>query len=291
MDYLKVHESPSARIDYLVTAFKGWPDAGEGASSAIRYLLRKLPGKKCAEIDSEDFYDFTQIRPQTSITRDGTRLVKWPTNELFYWATNEPSKSLMLFLGVEPNLRWKAYSNTVLDVAQSWGVKSVVHLGSLLDAVPHTRDIRVTGSSDKTNLKHMLEEMGVKPSNYQGPTGITSAIMEICAARGIGFTSMWGHTPHYLQAAPNYRVGYSLIYLLSRLVGIPIELDELRAAANTFDQEVEKAVTKDNQIDSYIQKLERSYDEASILTQTEIPQAGDVVKELEEFLKEQKRGN
>ena len=223
MEYLTTHEEPTVRPSYLITAFKGWPDAGEGASSAIRYLLRKLPARKFAEMDSEEFYDFTQVRPQTSITREGVRVVKWPANELFYWAgpesSNEPSESLMFFLGVEPNLKWRTFSRAILDAAESRGVKTVVHVGSLLDAVPHTRAIRITGSSNRGDLKKTLERHNINSSNYQGPTGITSAMMEACTARGINFGTIWGHTPHYLQAAPNHRVGYTLVSNLSRLLG------------------------------------------------------------------------
>jgi len=291
MEYVTIHSVPPIKASYLIAAFKGWPDAGEGASSALRYLFRKLPAKKFAEIDSEEFYDFTQVRPQTSINREGLRTVKWPANELFYWAAKEPSQNLLFFLGVEPNLKWKTFSRVLLDVAEHWGVKTLIHMGSLLDAVPHTRAIRISGSSNGADLRKKLESYSISSSNYQGPTGITSAVMEACTAREISHASIWGHTPHYVQAAPNYRVSYTLISVLSRLLGFPIALDELRSAAETFDQEVEKAVTKDSQISDYIQRLERRYDEAAILTQGDMPQAEEVVKDLEEFLKGQQRRN
>ena len=291
MEYLTIHEAPPAKTSHMIMAFKGWPDAGDGASSAIRYLLRKFSAKKFAELDPEEFYDFTQVRPQTSINREGLRVAKWPANELFYCTSEEPSQNLMFFLGVEPNLKWKTFSRTIIDTAEGWGVETVVHIGSLLDAVPHTRDVRISGSSNLVDFKKTLEGQNIGPSNYQGPTGITSAVMEACTARGINYATIWGHTPHYLQAAPNYRVSYALISHLSRILGFKIALDELQAAATTFDKEVEKAVSKDAQIGAYVQKLEQSYDETVTLVPGDMPRADDVVKELEEFLKGQQRRN
>ena len=291
MEYLTVHEEPPVEAGYLITAFKGWPDAGEGASSAIRYLLRTLPAKKFAELEAEEFYDFTQVRPNTSISREGLRVVKWPANELYYWAADVPSQSLMFFLGVEPNLKWKTYSSSIIDAANGWGVKTVLHLGSLLDAVPHTRSVRITGGSNGAELKRTLEEQSIPSSNYQGPTGITSAIMQACAARGLNYATMWGHTPHYLQAAPNYSVSHALVTTLSRIVGFKVALDELRSAALAFDQEVDKAVNTDPHISAYVRKLEQQYDEAELLTGADMPQPDDVVKELEKFLKERQQGN
>ncbi len=291
MEYLTIHEAPPAKTSHLVMAFKGWPDAGDGASSAIRYLLRKFSAKKFAELDPEEFYDFTQVRPQTSINREGLRVAKWPANELFYCTSEEPSQNLMFFLGVEPNLKWKTFSRTIIDKVETWGVKTVVHIGSLLDAVPHTRDVRISGSSNLVSFKKTLEGQNIGPSNYQGPTGITSAIMEACTASGMNYATIWGHTPHYLQAAPNYRVSYALISHLSRMLGFKIALDELQSAAVTFDKEVEKAVSKDAQIGAYVQKLEQSYDETATLVPGDMPKADDVVRELEEFLKGQQKRN
>ena len=68
-----------------------------------------------------------------------------------------------------------------------------------------------------------------------------------------------------------------------------LELDELRSAARTFDDEVGKAVSRDSQIGSYVQRLEERYDEAAVLTMTEMPKSEELVQELEEFLKNQQR--
>ena len=191
----------------MIIAFGGWADAGESATTAINFMQRQLQAKKFAEIDPEEFYDFTQTRPYTSRTRDGRRRVHWPANEFFYWVGPGPAKGAMTFLGIEPNLRWRTYSRTIMELAKKHGVKKVIHVGALLDAVPHTRDVKLTGASTDRKLQQALEASGVHSSNYQGPTGISSAVMEACANHGMDYLSLWGHTSHYLQAAPNYRIG------------------------------------------------------------------------------------
>ncbi len=289
MDYLRTFEKPTGTATHLVTAFKGWPDAGEGASSAIRYLLRKLQAKKVAEIDPEEFFDFTQIRPMVSINSEGKRIIKWPANELFYAPGKGEAPGLMFFLGMEPHLKWKTFCAAILEGIQGWGVRAVVHVGALLDAVPHTRDVKITGSSSESRVRRKLESQNILPSNYQGPTGIASVMMGACIEKNLSYATIWGHTPHYLQAAPNYRVGYTLVRNLKRFLKFRLNLDELNSAANTFDNEVGKAVTRDNQIGAYVRKLEERYDEAVILTRAEPLGSDDLVKDLEEFLKEQQR--
>ena len=289
MENLVVHETPELRDPPLLMAFGGWPDAGEAATSAIKYLVRKLPAKKFAELNPEEFYDFTQTRPRTVLVAPGERMVHWPANEFFYWRDTEAERDMLLFVGVEPNLKWRTYASLVTDLAARYGVKRVFHIGALLDAVPHTRDIRLTGTSNSPQWRKTMEGMQIVGSNYQGPTGITSAVWEACTRRSMEYASVWGHTPHYLQASPNYKVGYHLLRALRRILDAPLDLEELRHASQTFQEEVEKVVAKDAQVQTYVRRLEEYYDQTFPKQAADMPSPGDVVKDLEEFLKELRR--
>ena len=287
MSYLTIHERPDVELEQLIIAFAGWADAAEAATNTVKYVQRCLGAKKFAEIDPEEFYDFTQTRPTSQRTKDGRRRTRWPANE-FSWAVKPgESKGVLFFLGVEPNLRWRAFSHTIADFAVELGVDTVVHLGALLDAVPHTREVRVTGSATNPDLRKTFENREIRSSNYQGPTGISSVVLEACANQGMDYASMWGHTSHYLQAAPNYRVSLTMAGSLSRLLGIPFDLKDLEAAARMFDEEVAKAIDDDEQIRSYVEKLEGRYDEST--PPPEMPDPSDVVRDLEQYLRSEQR--
>lgn len=287
MRYINRHDQPDRQFEHLIMAFAGWPDAGESATAALQYLMRRLQAAQFAEIDPEEFYDFTQERPRSSRTRDGRRRVRWPANEFSWWAAGE--QGLLFFVGVEPNLKWRTFSETIAGLARELGVKTIIHAGALLDAVPHTREIRLTGSSTLPALQQALDSASIGSSNYQGPTGISTAVMETCVKQGMSYSSLWGHTPHYLHAAPNYRVSYTLARTLSRLLNLPADLSELRTAAENFDREVEQAVRQDDQLAEYVRKLEDRYDESSL--DEGIPDPAEVVRELEQFLRAEQRRN
>jgi predicted ATP-grasp superfamily ATP-dependent carboligase len=282
MSYLTIFQPPEVKTEHLIIAFGGWADAGESATTAIKFLQRNLGARKLAEIDPEEFYDFSHTRPYTSRTRDGRRRIHWPANKFSYWAESDRNKAAITFLGVEPSLRWRTYSRTIVDLAQEHGVKKVLHIGALLDAVPHTREVKFTGVSTDADLQAKLDASGVRSSNYQGPTGISAAVLEACGNQGLDCLSLWGHTPHYLQAAPNYRVGYSLARKLVALLDLSLDLSELQTAADTFDQQVVTAVANDDQLSAYVGKLEGQYDELAI--DAEISDPAELVHELEQFL-------
>jgi proteasome assembly chaperone (PAC2) family protein len=287
MEHLIIHETPDKKLKHMVVVFSGWADAAEGATSAIKFLQRKLKSKKFAEIDPEEFYDFSQTRPYTSRTRDGKRRIHWPANEFSYLTDPRADSGVMVFVGVEPNLKWRTFAKTVATVAKDHGVESVVHIGALLDAVPHTRPVKLSGTASESSLSEFLEGQGIRSSNYQGPTGISSAVMAACVEEGLEYTSIWGHTSHYLQAAPNHRVGSTLLEILLKLLNLPLDLAELKSAAGVFNAEVEKAVAKDDQIASYVTKLEGQYDEA--VAAIEIPDPAELVRDLEKFLRGEQR--
>ncbi len=287
MDHLTIHETPNKKLDSLIIVFSGWADAAEGATSAIKFLQRKLHAKKFADIDPEEFYDFSQTRPYTSRTRDGKRRINWPSNEFSYLTDPSGESGIMVFVGVEPNLKWRTFSKTVAKVARDHGVESVIHIGALLDAVPHTRPVKLSGTTSQPKLDEFLKSQGIRSSNYQGPTGISASVMEACINQGMEYTSIWGHTSHYLQAAPNYQVGSILLQILVKLLNLPLDPTELKSAADTFNVEVAKAVARDEQISSYVAKLEGQYDEA--VAAIEIPDPAELVRDLEQFLRGEQR--
>ena len=288
MEGLIVHDTPEPPLPTMLVAFAGWPDAAESATRALRYVARKLSAKKFAEIDPEEFYDFTVVRPQTRVNSKGQRTIRWPRNDFYYYKPDDASRGLLLYIGTEPNLRWRAFSKIVTTVAQRSGVELVVSLGSLLDAVPHTRDAKVTGRASSPDLAQKVEWLGIQNSGYQGPTGIHTAFMDACSKMGIPHASIWGHCPHYVSTSPNPRISHALLTRLRSLVDLDLDLEELRQAGEAFQQEVSKAIDKQSEVGAYVQRLEQRYDAANE-PETEVPSSEEMVKELEDFLRSQRQ--
>jgi len=273
----------------MIVAFAGWPDAAESATKAVRYLAKKLPAKKFAEIDAEEFYDFTVVRPETTINRQEKRIVSWPANDFYYFTPEDNEQGVILFNGTEPNLRWRAYSRNIATIAERCGVKLVVTLGALLDAVPHTRETKISGRASSEELTQKVEWLGIRNSGYQGPTGIHSAFLAACDENGLSHASIWGHCPHYVSSSPNSVVSLALLTKLRNLVDFDVDMDELREEGVGFEDEVEKAISKEPDVTEYVRRLEQRHDEAKE-SSGDIPSSDDMVKELEEFLKSQRQG-
>ena len=286
---LVVHEPAEISASTMIVAFGGWPDAGESATKAVLHLVHNLKARRFAEIDPEEFYDFTVTRPEVRLDDRGERIIDWPTNDFYLYAPEDESQRLVLYVGTEPNLRWRAFSDVLLSAAEQWGVRFVVSLGVLLDEVPHTREPRVTGRATSPELAQKVEWLGVRNSTYQGPVGIHTAFMDACMKKGLPHASIWGHSPHYVTTSPDPKVRYALLARLCRLVSIDVDLEELRVAGQAFEAEVDQAIAKQPDLTAYVKHLEQRYDAAQAPT-SEIPSPEAMVEELEEFLRSQRRG-
>ena len=226
----------------------------------MKYLVRKLSTRQFASVDPEEFYDFTHVRPISRTNAQGQREASWASNKFYTYDSWEHEQDLLVFMGVEPSLKWRTYANVIVDVAQEHGVRQAIMLGALLDAVPHARAIRITGSSTDQELQERLEGMRVRASGYQGPTGISAAISQEFPNRDIRFGSIWGHSPHYLQVAHYPKVSLALLEKLEETLDRSFGLEELRAAEADFDQQFQQALAKEEQLMAYVRRLERRHD-------------------------------
>jgi proteasome assembly chaperone (PAC2) family protein len=294
MDFLSIHNLPELKEPAMVAAFQGWPDAGEVASGAVRYLVRNLSAVRFAEIAPEEFYDFTENRPHSIQQRPGQRTLRWPSSDFYYWTSPSGGRDLLLFLGREPNLRWGAYSGAVLDLAERCGVTMLVTLGGTYDAVSHHGEVTVSGIASTPRLRHVLEAVGVNFSSYQGPSSIQTALLDAARRRGVPAASLWGHAPHYIQAVPNVKVCHGVLQKLDALVGLSLDLEELQGASRALESRVDEALAGNDELQSYVSRLDAGIvdeppeDLATTMDEeppSEIPSSDVVLRELEEFLK------
>lgn len=277
-------DTPEEPAKHLIVAFRGWPDANEAATESISYLINHLPTRKVADIDPEEFFDFSHYRPITTFLNNQPHLC-WPRNEVFFKKSDNVSPALLFLLGTEPSLKWRTFTEAVVWIAKTYDVESIIHLGSLMDAVPHTRPLRFTGITTDQNLGTKFSDLNINSSNYRGPTGIPAVLRQTSSKHNMQYASFWAHSPHYLQVPPNYFITYGLVRTILQVLGLNIPLDNLKNAALDFEVIIQKAVETDKQLVSLVKRLEENYDVTENLD-AEMPKGSDVVKDLELFLKD-----
>ena len=291
MSYLEVTEVPSLRSPVLVMAFGGWNDAGQAATSAARFLVEGWSAKRFASIDPEEFFDFTSARPKVHLTPDYQRELEWPSNAFFYRADAALTRDFVVLLGTEPHLKWRAFTEAILQVTKQCSATLVMGLGAFLSETPHSRSVPLTGFATDPALAAKLEQLRITPTRYEGPTGIVGTIHDACRREGLSSVSLWAAMPHYLGTTANPKGAAALLRSLDTLFDLGLDLGGLEGVVADFEREVAKAIASSPEMAAYVRELERRSDALSEEEAAagpggaELPSGEILIEELEEFLK------
>src|SRR5919204_2262321 len=295
MDHVAFDREPPRTLTTLVMAFGGWIDAGRAATGAVRHLIRDLGAERVASIDPEEFLVLTQERPEVRLRPDGDREIHWPASEFFAWRPPDGGEGLVLFCGPEPHQRWRTYTKAFLDVAERCGVRRIVSLGALLASAPHTRPIRVTARCTEPAVRALLEAWGIyRVPTYEGPTGISSVVLDAAVRRGIEQVGFMGQAPHYLQDVENPAAIQALVSYTARLLRLNPDMSQFAEAIQEFRTQVDRAVARDRATRDHVRRLEQQYDaeaseERQSLADGEVD-SDKLMREVEDFLRKQREG-
>jgi predicted ATP-grasp superfamily ATP-dependent carboligase len=270
----------------MVCAFQGWNDAGDAASSAVSFLSSALGARRFARIDSEDFYDFQANRPCVRFGAGEKREIAWPTVEIFEAPAPRAPRDLVLVQGVEPSMRWRAFSSHVVDLAEALGVQVVVSLGALLGDVPHTRPVPMTGHASDPAL---MERLGIQGSSYEGPTGIVGVLHHACSEAGLPSVTLWAAVPHYVAAATNPKAALALVRRLEALIGVSVDVSELESSATDYERQVGLAVQSDPDIQAFVERLEQAAESEEEGLTEDVPSGDMLAREFQRFLRQRGR--
>ena len=179
----------------------------------------------------------------------------------------------------------------MLDLVRRSGAALVLTLGALLAEVPHTRPVRLVGGAHDPEL---AAKLGIRPTRYEGPTGIVGVLNTLCREEGVPTASLWANVPHYVSGIENPKAALALVRRVLTLLGAEADLSELVEAAQQFERNLEEVVRQNPKIAEYVRKLEvRPPEEGEAVEPVvapgdELPPSGDLVAEIEQFLRQQR---
>lgn len=280
METLVWEREPSRDLRHpiLVTAWDGLFDVGGAATGAVE-VLRGKDAARVGYIDADEFFDFTERRPNVRLSDDGHRSVEWPHNDIYCLPLDDRDRDLVIMEGVEPHLRWRTFVEAIATVARRFDVKLVVTLGAMVAEVPHTRPPAITGSTTDAGLAELLR---LDRPSYQGPTGVVGALHEHLERIGLPAVSLRASVPHYVAGSPNPKASRALLERFERVTGLPTRWAELDSDARDWEARVDEAMADDDEIVRYVRRLEHDYDARA---QSSLPNADDLAAEFERFLR------
>lgn len=290
MDAVHFDFMPTMRQPYLLLTFAGWSDAAGVATAAGRFLVDHLQAKRFASIDSEEFFSFVLQRPQARYNDAGEREVVWPANEFFVSLQPQLEHDIIICVGVEPHLKWRTFTNLMLEIIKRCDVYQTITLGALWADVLYSAPVPFSGSASEPELAVRLGLRG--GSRYEGPTGMVGVLHDTLRRHSLISASLWANMPYYISAEPNPKGILALGRRGMEIVGLSPVFPELEEEARDFEARVAEAIATDPKVAAHVRELERraARQEPPRLS---LPQEGstsgdDLAAEFERFLREQR---
>lgn len=255
----------------LILGLSGWMDGGEVSTGTVDWLISKLQARCVAEISSEDFFIYSfpgsmevaaLFRPHIEIVDGLIQSIQPQANRIHC----DTETNLLLFSGGEPHLHWERFADALFSLCLRTGVRMIYFVGSYAGMVPHTREPRITTTVSQAELKPILERFGIAFSNYEGPGSFASYMTSRASAQGLQMASIVAEIPSYVQGI-NPKAIESVARKLVGLLGLSLDLDELRSVSDTWETRVNEALQAKSELTEFINKLEEAYDKELFDTQ------------------------
>jgi proteasome assembly chaperone (PAC2) family protein len=281
-----VHNWPTLERPLLVVAMEGWVDAGLAAGTAVASLLAAMPNELLASFDEDELIDFRARRPTLRVVNGVDTELRWSTIRLLT-ATNRTGRDILILTGPEPDMRWHQFVSEVLQLASRLQVELVVGLGAFPAPVPHTRPVRLVGTSTEAEL---AAQVGFLPAGVDVPAGVQGVLEFSFGEANIPAVGLWARVPHYASAMPYPAASAALLDGLARVAELEIDTTALHAAATTTRQQIDQLIAGSDEHAALVRQLEAQQDREEGLAATsfgDLPSGDELAAELERFLRGQ----
>ena len=234
---------PELNEPYVFATLRPWIDVNNVGTLVLNELENQFGAKELARLAKPgNFFDFTRYRP-TLYLEEGIRRVSIPNTTLHY-AKREGENDLLFLRLLEPHALSEVYVDSILRLLKALKVKKYCLLGSMYDAVPHTRPLIVNGGAIGRETELDLKKSAAQPSSYQGPTTITILIMQKAPECGIETIWFIVSLPQYVILEEDYLGKVRLMEVLNLLYNLPMDKKDFERAAEQrsfINQKVERS--------------------------------------------------
>ena len=281
---------PELRDPHVFAMIRPWVDVGSVGTLTLTRLERFLGSKELGRLHRPgEFFDFTRYRPSMRLV-DDKRQVRIP-NSIIRYAVTENGPDYLFFHLREPHANSEEYTDSILKIVETFGVKRYCRLGAMYDAVPHTRPLLVTGSLGSVTQLRPVPNLKLRQSTYQGPTTIMNLVSDGIDEMGVEAINFMVHLPQYVQLDEDFNGTARMLEALSSVYpDIPSDLAPVRRGQRQY-RELNSAVERNSELHGLIQQMEAYYDsnEAEPTESAETETAAERVSlspEIEQFLSE-----
>ena len=237
-DLIKLYKHPRPRSCSLLAS---WPGIGDVSLTAAKYLVEKLNAAEIGEIEPVNFFEPVGVTVRENVVESP----RFPESKFYYWQYPKAGKGLVIFIGEEqPAFKGYELVNCVLDVAQRLKVSRVYSCAAAVTRIHHSEEMKVWGATTTSNLVDELSKQNVILRGNLRIAGLNGLILGMAKERGMEGICLLGEVPSYATQIANPKASLAVLGILTKMLGITVDLAELGHLAERVDEEMDRIAKK-----------------------------------------------
>jgi proteasome assembly chaperone (PAC2) family protein len=233
-DVVKLHKHPRPKSCSMIAS---WPGIGDVSLTAARYLVEKLNAVEIGEIEPVNFFEPVGVTVRENVVESP----RFPESKFYYWQYPKAGKGLVIFIGEEqPAFKGYELVNCVLDVAQRLRVSRIYSCAAAVTRIHHSEEMKVWGAATNSDLVDELSKYNVILRGNLRIAGLNGLILGMAQEMGMEGICLLGEVPAYATQIANPKASLAVLGILTKMLGITVDLDELGHLAERVDEEMDR---------------------------------------------------
>ncbi|MFM1779099.1 MAG: hypothetical protein RIS51_244 [Actinomycetota bacterium] len=277
----------------MVAMISGFTDSGLSIAQISEHLFANLDSDLLVRFNNDELLDYRSRRPAMYFEKDHIESYE-PASLGIHLMKDEAGQKFLFLEGYEPDFRWEAFGQAIVDLVERFEVSSFTWVHSIPFPIPHTRPIGITVSGNR-------REMAERYSEWKPQTQVPGNVMHLLEYKlvqisvpTVGFVLL---VPHYLADNEVPQAALKGIELITAATSLVFPTDEIRDREAKFVQKVDSQVAENPELAKLVQTLEVSYTSSEsgpsrspiAKPKTEVPDADQIAQELENYLATRQR--
>ena len=233
-DVIKLYKQPRPKSCSMLAS---WPGIGDVSLTAAKYLVEKLNAVEIGEIEPINFFEPVGVTVRDNVVESP----RFPESKFYYWQYPKAGKGLVIFIGEEqPAFKGYELVNCVLDVAQRLRVSRVYSCAAAVTRIHHSEEMKVWGAATTSNLVDELSKQNVILRDSLRIAGLNGLILGMAKEREMEGVCLLGEVPSYATQIANPKASLAVLGILTKMLGITLDLTELSHLAERVDEEMDR---------------------------------------------------
>lgn len=235
---VKFYAQPKLNSPDMLTA---WPGVGNVAMIVATYLQKKLGFKELGEVEASHFFDPIGVLVKDNLVEEP----QFPRSKFYYWKNKGGGSDIVLFIGEDqPAAKGYELANCVLDVGLRFQVKRVYTCAAAMTRIHHTEPPGVLGVATSQMAAEDLKKYDLIQAGNLQIAGLNGLLLGVAKERDIEGICLLGEVPMYATRIQNPMAALAVLKVLTKMLGVEIELDELARLAKETKEKMKQVAAQ-----------------------------------------------